>query len=182
MKPSSSNAVAGMSVACLGLSAEEESQQPPAGLYSWPRWSLNINIYKSYKHAWCSHLKYGNNHPPLISLLSLLCCSGDVFKGTISLDWGGNKTQSAAAQQERVLLLQMSPNHVAFRITEYNSSAFLLCFCNNLEYSFLSKMLVIKAGDQQEDDTHFKPHWSNQILECVSTGKSVLFPSSSWAF
>lgn len=128
MKPSSSKAVAGMSVAWLGLSTEEESQQPPAGSYSWPHWSLNINIYKSHKRAWCSHLRYGNNHSPLISLLSLLCCCGDVFKEMVSLDWGSNKAQSAIAEPKRVLLLQMSPNHVAFRITKYNSSTFYCAF------------------------------------------------------
>jgi len=39
-----SNVVAGMSLAWLGLSAEEESQQPPARSCSWPHCWLNRDI------------------------------------------------------------------------------------------------------------------------------------------
>lgn len=51
MKQGNLNAAAGMSLAWLGLSAEERSQQPPAGSRSWPHCWLNINVYKSLKQA-----------------------------------------------------------------------------------------------------------------------------------
>lgn len=181
MKPSSSKAVAGMNVTWLALSAEEESQQPPAGLYSWPHQSLNMKISKSHKHAWCSYLRYGNNHLPLISFLNLPCCFGDVFKETVSLDWEGNKAQSAIAEQKRVLLLQMSPNHMEFRITKCNSSTFYCAFVTIEDIISSQKCWLTKADNQQGDDAHSKPHWSHQIPECVSMDKGVVFPSFCWA-
>lgn len=51
MKQGNSNTVAGMSLVWLGLSAEEGSQELPAGLCSWPHCWLNINIYESLKYT-----------------------------------------------------------------------------------------------------------------------------------